>query len=271
MRPTNRPGTTSPSGLVSGIFSYMVHGASVPQCSDPCRLWSFRSLVLGIHSRLICSPLELTASRVGSGLSPDDSGHGRTAPTTDGGDSEFATRALEGIVQRRDDAGPGAAGGMSKRDRSAMDVELVAIPVEHPFVRQDLGGESLVDLDEVHVRERHARASQGFGDGYSGPLAHEPAVDRRLRILDHREQRLTTALLRFLSAHGHQGAGTVGEAARVAGGHLAVASESRLELGHGGCIGVVPYGFIFVEDHLGLPALGGDRHRGYLFVEPSVA
>src|SRR5665811_1110176 len=185
MRATYRPGTTSPSGPVRGDLTYIVHGASVPQYSDVWRLWSLSSLVLGIQSRLISAPLDLAAARTGSGFSPYDGGHGRPAASADGGDTKLTTGALEGVIQRHEDAGAGTAGGMSEGDRAAMDVELVTVPAEDALVRQHLRSKGLVHLDEVHVGERHPCPLQGLGNGHPGALAHEAAIDRRLRVVDH--------------------------------------------------------------------------------------
>ena len=67
------------------------------------------------------------------------------------------------VEQRRDD--PRAAGPdrVAERDRAAVDVDLVPVEPERAAVGQGLGGERLVDLDEVERLDAAARSGRAAG------------------------------------------------------------------------------------------------------------
>src|SRR5438093_10796679 len=58
------------------------------------------------------------------------------------------------VKQRRDDARPRRPDRMAERNRSAIDVDLRPVEPELPAVGQRLGGECLVDLDQVEGVDR---------------------------------------------------------------------------------------------------------------------
>src|SRR5262249_53627771 len=68
------------------------------------------------------------------------------------------TSPVELVEERGDD--PGAAGPdrVAERDRPAVDVRLVPVEAELPAIGQRLGGERLVDLDEVERLDRQLDA-----------------------------------------------------------------------------------------------------------------
>ena len=51
------------------------------------------------------------------------------------------------------EAGAGAAEGVAEGDRAAVDVELLLVDAELAGAGEDLGGEGLVELDQVDVVE----------------------------------------------------------------------------------------------------------------------
>ena len=65
--------------------------------------------------------------------------------------------AGEPVEQRAGDAGAGHAEGVADRDRAAVDVQLVDVDAELAVARDDLGGEGLVDLDQVDVVDASCR------------------------------------------------------------------------------------------------------------------
>ena len=58
------------------------------------------------------------------------------------------------------DAGAARAERVAQGDGAAVDVGALAVEAELPLDGQVLGGEGLVDLDQVHVVQREARALQ---------------------------------------------------------------------------------------------------------------
>ena len=68
---------------------------------------------------------------------------------------------------------------MAERDRAAVDVDLVAVEAQLLLDRQVLRRERLVDLEEVDVVERQARASQRLRVAGAGPMPMY--ADRRRR------------------------------------------------------------------------------------------
>src|SRR3712207_2536991 len=72
---------------------------------------------------------------------------GAAATVAEGGHAALQAALLQGVEQGHDQARAGRADRVAERDRAAVDVELVPVPAEHLPVRQDLGGERLVDLE----------------------------------------------------------------------------------------------------------------------------
>jgi hypothetical protein len=66
------------------------------------------------------------------------------------------------VEQRGGDAGTGGSEGMTECDASAVDVELAEVDAEFA-VRDHLGGEGFVDVDEVDVVDGEPRPWQARG------------------------------------------------------------------------------------------------------------
>ena len=100
-------------------------------------------------------------------------------------------------------------------------------------VGRDLGGEGLVHVDEVDVRERQPGAVERHRRGVGRALQQLSAgIDRGVGVGAQVAERLEPERLRLLLAHHQQRRGAVGERRGVAGGDGAVlAIEHRLELG----------------------------------------
>src|SRR3990172_11741206 len=95
-------------------------------------------------------------------------GHGATTTEAEGGEAMTASARGEFVEQGGHDARAAGADGVSQGDRAAVDVHLRPVEAELAAVGQHLGGEGLVDLDEVKVLDGHRRALE--------QLAH--ALDR---------------------------------------------------------------------------------------------
>ena len=86
---------------------------------------------------------------------------------------------LQAVDQRGHDAGAGHAERVTEGDGAAVDVELVHRDAEVLGRRDDLGGERLVDLDQVDVVDRHAGPRQRLAAGLDRAEAHDLGVERR--------------------------------------------------------------------------------------------
>ena len=120
---------------------------------------------------------------------------------------------------------------MTERDRAAVRVQLLAerIDPELPRHRQHLGRERLVQLDDVHVLDRHPRPSQHSPDGLDRPDAHDLRLDAGHGRGDDSRPRTDPELARPLLAHHDDRGRSVVQRARVARRHPAVGLERRLE------------------------------------------
>src|SRR5439155_599159 len=120
---------------------------------------------------------------------------------------------------------------MTERDRAAVRVQLLAerIDPELPRHRQHLGRERLVQLDDVHVLDRHPRPLQHSPDGLDRPDAHDLRLDAGHGRGDDSRPRTDPELARPLLAHHDDRGRSVVQRARVARRHPAVGLERRLE------------------------------------------
>ena len=72
---------------------------------------------------------------------------------------------------------------------------LAHVDVEEAGAGQRLGGEGLVQLDQVHLVEGHAGLLQDLERGVVGAHAHVGRVERGRGVADHAGQGLQAALL----------------------------------------------------------------------------
>src|SRR5690606_30362842 len=146
------------------------------------------------------------------------------------------------VGHRQQLAGAGGAERMAEADRSAIEVQLLVgnltdglLPAqvlagelrrgECPADSQDLGGESLVDVDHVDLVESHPRSVESHRSR-QGRADQElpPGVYRRGRIRADERLGLVAESAGCLLLHEDQGSGAVGERRRVAGRDGAVAT-----------------------------------------------
>src|SRR6476661_4582270 len=111
------------------------------------------------------APLVRSADRTGSGQALDDHGHALAAADAHRLDAERLVRLLEAVDQGGHDAGTGHAERVTEGDRPTVDVELVVGDAEVTGRRDDLGGERLVDLEQVDVVDGLAGTPQRLLDG----------------------------------------------------------------------------------------------------------
>src|SRR6476619_5965414 len=92
----------------------------------------------------------------GSAEALEDHGHALAAADAHGLEAELLVPALQAVEQRGGDPRAGGAERVALRDRAAVHVEPVEVDAQVLVRRDDLGREGLVDLDQVHVVDRHA-------------------------------------------------------------------------------------------------------------------
>jgi hypothetical protein len=66
------------------------------------------------------------------------------------------------VEQRHRDAGSGAADGMTECDGANVDIEFFAIEMQLAIACQHLGGEGLIEFNEIEVAERSFCAASGL-------------------------------------------------------------------------------------------------------------
>ena len=113
---------------------------------------------------------------------------------------------------------------------AAVDVEPVDVDAELLVGRHDLGGERLVDLDQVDVVDAHAGAGEGLLARLDRAHAHDLGGQAGEAGRHDPGQRLEAELGGLGVGHDDDRGGAVVERAAVAGGHDAVGAEDRLEL-----------------------------------------
>src|SRR4051794_4980730 len=147
-------------------------------------------------------------------------------------ETERLVVVLQRVDECRGDPRAGHAERVTDGDRAAVDVELVAERVDADAARRrdDLGGECLVDLDQVDVVDGLA----GVGEGLLGRLDRPEAHDLRREGGHARRQdageRRQTERLRLVLTHDDDRSSAVVERAAVAGRDRAIRAEHRLEL-----------------------------------------
>ena len=172
------------------------------------------------------------------------------------------------MEQGHADARTGGPDGVSQGDRAAVDVQLVVHERELAAAGEDLGGEGLVQLDQVVVLDRRAvLLLQRLGRGH-GTEPHDRRIEADLGVAVDARERREAERPGLRLAHEHQCGGAVGDAARVARVHGAV-----LAVEYGGELGQALQGgpgtrvLVLLDDGLALARLHG--HRRDLGVEAS--
>ena len=121
---------------------------------------------------------------------------------------------------------------MAEGDGTAVDVQLVVVDTHLVGAGQHLGGERLVDLDEVDVPDGQARPVQGLTDRLDGTQTHDLRIQSRHPGGYDPGQRGHAQFSGPGVAHHHHRGGPVVERAGVTSGDRAVGAEHRAELAH---------------------------------------
>ena len=116
-------------------------------------------------------------SAVSLGEALDDHRHALAATDAHRLEADGAAGVLEAVEQRGHDAGAGHAERVAEGDGAAVDVQLVVADAELAGGGHHLGGERLVDLDEVDVIDGHAGPAQRLADGLDRAEAHDLGIE----------------------------------------------------------------------------------------------
>ena len=133
------------------------------------------------------------------------------------------------MQQRHDDARSAAPDRVAEGDRPAVDVQPLGIQAELAIDGEHLGGEGLVQLDEVDVLQGHARLLGELAHGRHRTDPHDRGVDALDTVTDHPGLRLDAELLRRRFGEHEQRGRPIGDARRVAGGDASGVVERRFQ------------------------------------------
>src|SRR6478735_2069749 len=103
----------------------------------------------------------------------EDHRHALAAADAHGDEAGGLVVPVEAVEHRVLQSGAGHAEGVADGDGAAVDVEAVEVDAEVLVGRHDLGGERLVDLDEVDVADAHAGVAQRVLRGLDRAEAHD--------------------------------------------------------------------------------------------------
>src|SRR5690606_1155460 len=105
----------------------------------------------------------------------------RAHPATDahGHEPDSAAAAPELVNELRRELGARRTEWVAEGDGPAVDVQLGLVEAELPRDGQDLGGEGLVELDQVYVAEAHPRTAERLGHGLDRTDPHDVGLDAR--------------------------------------------------------------------------------------------
>src|SRR5579871_6474835 len=111
------------------------------------------TLTFGMAPWLLSSSRRLTINlyRQGDSAAAAQTERCQPAPTT--APTQF-------IEQRRQHTRAAGANGMTECHRAAVDVDAVPVPIQLFTVCQHLRGKGFVDLDQIEIADREARAVQ---------------------------------------------------------------------------------------------------------------
>src|SRR5690606_35806120 len=144
--------------------------------------------------------------------------HGDAHAATDAEGCEALLRIAPLHLEKKrvEDARTGGTDRVAESDGAAVDVDLLRIPPEALVDGTGLGGERLVGLDEVEVRDRPAGLLQRLLGSRNGPGAHDGRVDARVRPRHDTGQRRDAPTFGLSQRHQHNGCSAVIDSGRIA-------------------------------------------------------
>src|ERR1700719_1189737 len=104
------------------------------------------------------------------------------------------------MEQSHRDARARASDRVAEGDGATIDVELFAIKMQLAIAGQDLGGEGLIQFDEIEVRQVETVPLFHLANGRHRPNAHDPRINSRRGYGKNSPERLKIILLSELLA-----------------------------------------------------------------------
>src|SRR5579885_1585883 len=153
-----------------------------------------------------------------------------TAADAERRDTKRLISRLEVVDQRSDQASTAATERMPQSNRAAMRVELFHIDAKHFDDRERLGGERIVQLDDIDIAQLQARALEHFADRRDGADAHDVWSDACYSHRADLRQGCNTQVARLLCRHHHHGGSAIVERAGVACCNCAALDKGRLKV-----------------------------------------
>ena len=173
--------------------------------------WAARRL-LG-HGRIV----DAVGDAVGHADALERHGDRAAAAEAQRREAVAALPARELVEQRRHDPGPARADRVAERDRPAVDVDLVPVEAELPAIGEGLGGERLVDLDQVERLDRQLDPVEQPADALDRGEEQPLRLDLGLGVADDPGQGLQAEPLDRALAGDDRRRGAVRDPGRVAG------------------------------------------------------
>src|SRR5687767_8803036 len=161
----------------------------------------------------------------------------------------------------RRDAGARRGQRVAESDRAAVNVQLLARQLELGLHGARLRSERLVDLDEVHVVERHLRRAKRVFRRRDWSDPHDLGIDACHTPRHEATERLLSRALRVLLTRDHERARAVTDSGGIASRDETVGSEIRLQLAERFHRRIRTHVLVARElRDLTLPVLDGDGH-----------
>lgn len=160
--------------------------------------------------------------------------HAHTGTDAHAREADLLAAPPQLVEQGADLAGAGAAEGVAEGDGAALGVDFLHGEAELVGAPEALGGEGLVDLEDVDVVLGEAGELEDLGDGLPGAEAHEQGLDADDGGGDELAEDGLAEALGGAAAHHEHGGGAVADLRGVAGVDAAVLGEGGLDLAEGG-------------------------------------
>mmetsp|Transcript_8959 Transcript_8959/g.27159 ORF Transcript_8959/g.27159 Transcript_8959/m.27159 type:complete len:257 (-) Transcript_8959:856-1626(-) len=190
------------------------------------------------------------------------------------GNHSILASPLPHLVQEGGGA-PGASASqrVAKGDGPSVDVHPSQIKPELLARVEGLGGEGLVDLEQVDVRGLQAGSLDSLWDGNGGADSHDGGVDSNRAEGPEGSENWKPPALGLAPLHQQRGGGAVGDLRRVSGGGAPLGVEGRLQLLDLLERQALPHAVVVGDHHLlllpGLLVHKLSAHGEDLVVEPS--
>src|SRR5581483_768894 len=120
---------------------------------------------------------------------------------------------------------------MAESDRAAVDIDLLGVETQLADHDEALGGERLVQLDEVHVLKRDAASLDELANGRDRPDAHHAWIDPGDSTAYERAEWLHAQLTRLLLGGDDESRRAVVDPGGIPGGDRPALAEGGLERG----------------------------------------